>query len=360
LLDVAALIVGAGPAGAVAALNLAPSRPVLLIERRPEAPPRIGESLPPAARRLLADMGLWDRFLAEGHAPCYGNRAVWGSETPAVTDFLRDPDGHGWHLDRARFDAWLRCVAEMRGAELLAPASVSTIARDGDAWAVLLDTPTGPRPVRARLVIDAGGRAAPVARLLGARAVADDRLVAGWVYGVDRAPRHAMTYVEAVEDGFWYTAPLPGRRRVLAFHTDADLASARVAADRGALIAHARRTRGLSDELAAADFVPDAPAAAFTAAHGARLDPCAGPGWLAAGDAAVRFDPIASQGLLNAMFTGLAAAEAADRMLDGETAAIDEYTETVRGIFDAYRRHRALYYAEERRWPEAPFWRRRQ
>lgn len=27
---------------------------------------------------------------------------------PVESDFLRDPDGHGWHLDRARFDAWLR------------------------------------------------------------------------------------------------------------------------------------------------------------------------------------------------------------------------------------------------------------
>ena len=40
-----------------------------------------------------------------------------------------------------------------------------------------------------------------------------------------------LTVVEAVEDGWWYTAPLPDGRRVLAFFTDADLPAARIAYD---------------------------------------------------------------------------------------------------------------------------------
>jgi len=54
------LIFGAGPAGAVAALNLAPTWRVILVERKAQAVRRIGEALPPAARRLLTDMGLFD------------------------------------------------------------------------------------------------------------------------------------------------------------------------------------------------------------------------------------------------------------------------------------------------------------
>jgi 2-polyprenyl-6-methoxyphenol hydroxylase-like FAD-dependent oxidoreductase len=89
------VIVGAGPAGAVAALNLAPTRRVLLVERRADNAPRIGEALPPAARRLLSDMGLLEAFLAEGHLPCYGNRTIWGDVAVRETDFLCDADGHG-------------------------------------------------------------------------------------------------------------------------------------------------------------------------------------------------------------------------------------------------------------------------
>jgi 2-polyprenyl-6-methoxyphenol hydroxylase-like FAD-dependent oxidoreductase len=76
------VIVGAGPAGVVAALTLAPTRRVVLVDRREHSAPRIGEALPGAARRLLTDMGLFDGFLAQGYPPWYGNRSVWGCESP--------------------------------------------------------------------------------------------------------------------------------------------------------------------------------------------------------------------------------------------------------------------------------------
>ena len=76
------LVVGAGPAGTIAALNLAPRRRVLLVERDRAVGARIGEALAPAARRLLADMGLLDSFAAQGHAPCHANRSIWGADAP--------------------------------------------------------------------------------------------------------------------------------------------------------------------------------------------------------------------------------------------------------------------------------------
>jgi flavin-dependent dehydrogenase len=359
VLEVDVLIVGAGPAGATAALNLAPYRRVALVERRAEVVPRIGESLVPAARRLLADMGLLESFLAQGHEPWYGNRAVWGSTEAHELDFLRAPDGHGWHLERARFEQWLRHAACARGAELLSPATLVGIDRDDHRWRAQLKTDAGPIVIAAGLIIDGGGRAAPVARKLGAHVYTSDRLICVWVYGHDRhASGRGLTYVEAAEDGWWYTAPIPGRQRVLAFHTDADLLPPGVMREQEELLRRARMQEGLSALLSEAGFVPGS-RSGVTAAHSARLEPAAGADWLVVGDAALSFDPLSSQGLFNALYTGLAAAETAELHLRGNRLSLTEYARAVRVIGDIYRRHLAFHYAGETRWREASFWRRR-
>lgn len=353
------LIVGAGPAGAATAINLAPFRHVVLVERRAETGPRIGESLVPAARRLLSDMGLLESFRAEGHEPWHANRSVWGSTEPQEIDFLRTPDGHGWHLDRPRFERWLRDAALKRGAELICPATLTQVEHDGSRWRVIIETAAGQSEVSAELLIDAGGRTAPLAHKLCARSQVFDRLVCAWIYGRDAGKgARGLTYIEAEEEGWWYTAPLPGGRRVLAFHTDADLPSAREVGKPAGLLQRAGRAKELSAMLVDAGFVPETECS-ITAAHSAIIEPCAGEGWLTVGDAAVSFDPLSSQGLFHAMFTGLAAAEAADRQLKGDPLGISEYVQTIRDIRGAYRQHLSIYYSSETRWPEAPFWRRR-
>lgn len=357
--EVDVLVVGAGPAGATAALNLAPTRTVVLVDREAGPRPGIGESLPPAARRLLTDMGICESFQSQGHSPCYGNRAVWGSPQPFETDFLRDPDGHGWHIDRARFDMWLRGIAMDRGATLLAPGRIKSIDWDGQCWRAELETAAGVVELIARVVIDAGGRASPVSRSLGARRKLGDKLVCSWVSGKARSIRRGagFTYIEATEDGWWYCAPLPESRRVLAFHTDFDLPMARAVADPKRLLERAATNRELGAVLSESGFSQEH--SGFAAAHSAMLQPFGGLAWFAAGDAACSFDPLSSQGLLNALFTGLAVAEAADRHLSGADDSLHEYSQMLSQVYSVYQRHLSHWYAAEARWCDQPFWRRR-
>lgn len=352
--EVDVVIIGAGPAGAVTAINLAPFQRVRLVERRAEVAPRVGESLVPAARRLFADMGLLESFLREQHEPWYGNRSVWGSSKVEERDFLRDPDGHGWHLDRPRFESWLRALAQERGAELLSPATLDGLQRSDEKWLVRLKTDKNPIEVTARFVVDAGGQSAPVVRKLGLRVKVLENLVCCYVYGRDHATgARGLTYVEAVRNGWFYTAPIPHGRRILAFHTDADLHDKRLG-----VIEWLEEARGLASLLANVRFVPE-DETFIVSARSAVLDPAAGDGWLAVGDAAISFDPLSSQGLFNALFTGLAAAEAVDSHLKGNLLSLTQYQQTAHAIFEAYQRKLAATYAAERRWPDAPFWQRR-
>ena len=358
--EVDAVVLGAGPAGTTVALNLAPFRRVLVLERRSRPAARIGESLPGAARRLLTDMGLWEGFLSDGHLPCFARRSAWGGAEPVEADSTRDPDGHGWHLDRARFEARLRATAVARGAVLLSPVRVGGVERRGAGWRVAWSR-GGQREeeARARVVIEARGRASRPPAAFGTVRLVADRLVCGWVAGREGTGGvRGVTHTEAEPEGWWYTAPLPGGRRVLALHTDSDLPAATDACQSPALVARALRHVGLAPVLRHAAF-DMAARPGFCAAHGCRLARPAGEGWFAVGDACLALDPLSSQGLLNALYTGLAAAEAADRFLSGDHVAGEQYGHSVRAIWDCYRRNLEAWYSLERRWRDKPFWRRR-
>ena len=95
-------------------------------------------------------------------------------------------------------------------------------------------------------------------------------------------------------------------------------------------------------------------------ACGARLHRFAGPGWLAAGDAALSFDPLSSQGVFTALYTGMRSAQAVSAALAGAPDALDGYSARLESIRAGYLRQHAQFYRLERSFADRPFWRRRQ
>src|SRR5258708_1739912 len=93
-------VVGAGPAGAAVAAQLAGHCRVALVGRAVQAGRAIGETLPAAARVILSDLGVWDAFAAQGHRPAWSRRSLWGSSEVIFQDALFDPHSAVWHLDR--------------------------------------------------------------------------------------------------------------------------------------------------------------------------------------------------------------------------------------------------------------------
>lgn len=358
--DTEVLIIGAGPAGSIAALNLAPFRSVIMVDRLSEPIPRIGESLPSAARPLLADMGLLEEFESQNHYPYYGNQFNWGTNSSIETDFLRDLNGHGWHLNRPHFEKLLRKTARNRGARIISPAKVTSLEQYENCWKVNLLEEKGSFSITAKALIDASGRTAPIARQIGAKRVIIDRLVCGWVIVDDKSELVGLSYIEAVPSGWWYTAPIPNKRRIISFHTDSDLEEAVSARDPKQLIMNVSKTQGLAQIIGNCDlqyqYIYNN---GYTAANSAVLTSCVGNAWLATGDAALCFDPISSQGLFNAIYTGLASAEAINRYLDGYEEALVEYKEIISDIWIAYQKNLNQCYALQRKWSNFLFWSRR-
>ena len=348
------VVIGGGPAGAAATLLLARhGRSVALVHLPAGRRPRLGETVPPGMVTHLARLGVWDQFVAAGHTPAPGSVAVWGSATPYDNDFLFDPYGYGWHLDRARFDGMLLGAAEDAGADVHTGAVSRFHHDDTDGWTVqLTGHPT--TTLRAPWLIDASGRAAHVARRQGVQRNRYDRLIGLARFYAAADTVDTRTLIEATETGWWYFAALPEGRAVAVLFTDADL-----------LPGPALRTQGWDDLLAKTALIRErlssgsgASCLTVAPACSSSLASSCGRAWLAIGDAAQSWDPLSGQGITKALSSAVAAVEVLDSRRSTESS-MDHYADRLRADFRDYMRERSTQYGREARWAESPFWRRR-
>lgn len=357
------VIVGGGPAGCATALALHALGvdDITVVEAGCHERERIGESVPPDIGPLLARCGVLPAFLEQGHEPCAGSCASWGDDALGYNDFIVNPHGPGWHLDRLRFERFLIEQVRARGIRVRVETRFREVERCPDGRFVL--HVQGPAHTLASLhadwLIDAGGVQALLATRLGARKRIDDQLVVasafldlGATSGFSR-----MTLLEAVEYGWWYAARVPGGRLIVAVACEPATLKSLSLNHPAAWLRHVRRTRHLAAALPSTGL--GMLKLQIGLAASSILTPCAGPGWLAVGDAASCFDPISAQGLHKAFANGLAAAEVIASPAHARAKAIEGYRRQVEQQFAEYLRNREYFYGLERRWPSASFWQRR-
>jgi flavin-dependent dehydrogenase len=169
----------------------------------------------------------------------------------------------------------------------------------------------------------------------------------------------SLTLIESVVDGWWYTALLPNKRRVVVYFTDAGTEASKSAGNEGGYMALLEKTRYIRRRITMNNYTIEC-CPRITSANSSRLEHIFGDGWLACGDAAASFDPLSSQGILTAIYSGIKAGRALHLSMSGALHTLDLYCRNLNAIYDIYLRNRKIYYSSERRWPESEFWRRRQ
>ncbi|MFZ6770930.1 FAD-dependent oxidoreductase [Undibacterium sp. Di26W] len=352
-------IIGGGPAGSACALALAQRgvSNVVLIEAHDYSQFCIGESIPPESLRLFQALEIDQAFLLEGHAPCYGSCSYWGSDKRGYNDTLMNPFGHGWHLDRRKFNRFLAGQAQSRGVEL----RVNTMLKDvissvASGYELHLAEKTSTTPDQTRIhadfVIDASGPRAVFARKCGSQKRNAHALVClarRFAITDTQVEKNGLTHLEAVRHGWWYGANLPDATLLLAFYSDANTVKAQQLQQIqawDALMAAAPHTQKLAQAgIPMSDGILSFPAPVYC------LDQLHGANWLAIGDAASAYDPLTSQGICKAIANAIAAADAI--VNKGE---IRDVAQSIRMQYQQFSVLCKQYYRQEQRWPDSPFW----
>lgn len=379
-------IVGGGPAGsatAIAILNALGSEharlDLTLFTSTPrQGEPTIGETIPPAATPVLTNLGLLHLVENGDHLECPGSVSVWGEDQPGHNDFMLQPVGRGYHLDRARFDADLLQMAASRGCRLAQGWHLRSAKSEGQGYRLgfsrqsatqaSADLPRANEALQcqsADFVIDATGIAAAFARRLGvARNLFDQVLSLCTLYDLP-APsenRPAHTLVQTTEQGWWYAARLPNRKAIVSLCTDSDTFK-QDGLDapltwHAACLATGWFARECLRQFGAELQEPDrihlkpAPSAILSAVAGER--------WLAVGDAASSYDSMSSAGITKALLHAEMAGKAvAHWLMAGERLLIEHYQDRVFADFNQYLRLHHQHYCAERRFPRSGFWQRR-
>ncbi|MBC2594374.1 tryptophan 7-halogenase [Ruficoccus amylovorans] len=217
------LVIGAGPAGSAAGTLLAQAgKRVLIVERAQYPRFHIGESLIPAANRVLRKMNAWERVEQAGFVRKEGAEFTCGAGALRVHNRFRDGLIPGldytYQVERSVFDRLLLERAVEAGCELRQPVEAKSARWTGGCWQVELAVDGSTETVEADWLVDAAGRGRWLGRQLG---IPTDPIplpkrfaVYNHFRGVARAPEPegGNIIITRVPGGWFWSIPLDTER----------------------------------------------------------------------------------------------------------------------------------------------------
>jgi flavin-dependent dehydrogenase len=355
-------IVGGGPAGSAAARVLAAKyRRVVVLTRSRDLLHSRAESLPPSTRRVLARIGVLPAIDAVGLYRTTGNSIWWGEREADVERF--DVSGHsaGYQVDRASLDGLLQREAATAGASLLEGVQVRDVdVRDDGVRLTCEDEHGDAVDVRARLVLDASGRAGVIATRGWRRhqpGFSSQAYLGAWTSarGWD-LPDPTHTIVETYDDGWAYSVPLSATARHIGIIVDG--ARSRVRAEPHLItkyLGEIGKTRVIA--AMAAEGRLDRVWACAASMYDATC--YAGDRWLLVGDAGSFLEPLSSFGVKKALASGWMGAICAHSALahpDRRRDSFAFFSRWERRIYDSSLRYSCEYAREAHARHPHPFW----
>jgi flavin-dependent dehydrogenase len=323
------LIFGAGIAGCAAAKALSErATTVILVDNGGVASGM--ESLSPQACREIPEE------ILRQSSSLHEFIAWWGSDSPACR-----------RLSGARIMRRDVLAQEFRsyisdiGCQILRIETLLELRGVKGIWTAMVQTCDGSIiEIQAQRLVDATGRTAAVAKLLGSRRILADRL--SCVSAEILTDGISGVWTEAVPNGWWNFCS-NGHQGTLSFYSVGSQVQ-RVKRNFKKAFQDTQHLRRIT--------MPASEGSCCVRVSGSSLlSPCAGQGWVAIGDAAATLQPLASSGTTLALRDGKNIAFALQEVPRDFSVAREKE-------FNGYLRELSNQYRIEKRWPESTFWRR--
>ncbi|TYZ06572.1 geranylgeranyl reductase family protein [Hymenobacter lutimineralis] len=330
--DVDICVLGAGPAGATAALHLAKAGvPCLVVDRAVFPRDKIcGDAL---GSGVLPELALIDAALPGRLAASSRQLPTWGVhfsapngrgiQLPALPAFTPDTPPGGHIIKRLDFDLLL--VEELRQrpeVTLLEGVNISRQECTADGrW--LVESADGQTRIRARLLLVANGAQSAFSRQVGGHALDPAHHCAGLrVYYRGVRGLHPHNYIELhfhqeFLPGYLWIFPLPNGEANVGVGMLTSAVAAQKVNLRERLQQMLTQHPALKERFA--DAEPLETVRGFGLPLGSKRRSLSGEGYLLLGDAGSLIDPVTGEGISNAMLSGRLAAATARQALAAQS-----------------------------------------
>jgi flavin-dependent dehydrogenase len=349
-IDADVVVIGGGPAGASIASRLAKQGYAVVVIEASEFPrPHVGESLHAHVASLFDQLGLREQIESSGFLRPQAALVHWAGETRSRRDVA-----NGYQVDRARFDKILLQAATQSGAQIIQPARVVTFEHLAERqWRLTVATAGEQKVIRTPFLVDASGRRG---YLPGRRAALQPATLALYAYWHNTGLEGAETRIEAGTEHWYWAAPLPDGSVNATVFVSPERCRNKGASSLKEHYLQLLDESQLLSECLRGQLKTTVRACSATASR--VLEPI-GTDWIKIGEAALAYDPLSSQGVQNAMSSGLQGAAVVNTLLSDPAAqqlAINFYRNR---IDEAARQHAetaANFYWQQAQCTPLPFW----
>lgn len=349
------LIIGAGPAGAVAAgLLRKQGRQVLILEKEQFPRFSIGESLLPQSMQYIEEAGMLRAVVEAGFQ--YKNGAAFVRDGRRTEFDFRQKFSAGWgttyQVQRADFDKVLADCAERAGATLRYRHEVLRVDVDGEQPRVEVRAPDGEEyAVQAQFLLDASGFARILPRLLELESPSGFPVRGAiFTHVRDHIPlgsfdrnKILVTIHPRHQDVWFWTIPFSNGRCSLGVVAETSFLQRYTGSETERLRAIVGEDPGLSTLLGKADW--DTPARQLVG-YSANVRSLWGRNYALLGNAGEFLDPVFSSGVTIAFKSASLANACLERQFAGENVDWEaDYARPLRAGVDAFRTIVEAWYA---------------